>query len=137
MALWSALIVTVDALVCVYEWVWVGVCFCHSFSVSFILFFFCSFFTSITNLNNRVKSGKVNGISVQKQNVAGRTVTHNLGRPNVPVVTLDIGDSKSYAWGNTQISVYDITNNDFKVKIYNSNTVTGNFGFNWIVVATD
>ena len=55
MALWSALIVTVYTLVCVYEWVWVGVCFCHSFSVSFILFFvllsfFCSFFDSITNL---------------------------------------------------------------------------------------
>ena len=47
MALWSALVVTVDALVCVYEWVWVGVCFCHSFL--FLIFFFCSFFTSITN----------------------------------------------------------------------------------------
>ena len=52
--MWSALVVTVDALVCVYEWVWVGVCFCHSFSVSFYSFFcsicsLCSFFTSITN----------------------------------------------------------------------------------------
>ena len=93
--------------------------------------------TSITNLNTRVKSGKVDGISVQKQNVAGYTVTHNLGRPNVPVVTLDIGNSNSYAWANTQATVYDITNNDFKVKIYNNTGSNGIFGFNWVVVATD
>ena len=92
--------------------------------------------TSITNLATRVKSGKVTGISVQKQNVAGYTVTHNLGRPNVPVATLNIGNSNSYAWGNTQISVYDITNKDFKVKIYNDNE-NGSFSFNWVVVATD
>ena len=92
--------------------------------------------TSITNLNNRVKSGKVNGISVQKQNVASYTVTHNLGRPNVPVVTLNIGNSNSYAWANTQATVYDVTNNDFKVKIYND-YANGSFSFNWVVVATD
>ena len=92
---------------------------------------------SITNLNTRVKSGKVGGISVQKQSVAGYTVTHNLGRPNVPVVTLDIGNSSSYAWGNTQVTVYDNTNNDFKVKIYNNTAATGTFSFNWVVVATD
>ena len=92
---------------------------------------------SIANLNNRVKSGNVTGISIQKQNVAGRTVTHNLGRPNIPVVTLDIGNSKSYEWGSTQATVYDVTNNDFKVIIYNNTAVTGNFGFNWVVVATD
>ena len=92
---------------------------------------------SITNLNTRVKSGKVVGISVKKQSVAGRTVTHNLGRPNVPVVTLDIGNSSSYGWGSTQATVYDVTNNDFKVKIYNNTAVTGNFSFNWVVVATD
>ena len=55
MALWSALIVTVYTLVCVYEWVGVGVCFCHSFFVPLFFFcssvsFCCSFFTSITNL---------------------------------------------------------------------------------------
>ena len=93
--------------------------------------------TSIANLNTRVKSGKVTGISIQKQNVAGRTVTHNLGRPNVPVVTLDIGNSGSYAWGSAQATVYDVTNNDFKVKIYNNTAANGNFGFYWIVVATD
>ena len=92
---------------------------------------------SITNLNTRVKSGKVSEISVKKQNVAGRTVTHNLGRPNIPVVTFDIGNSSSYAWANTQISVYDVTNNNFKVKIYNNTEGNGNFGFNWVVVATD
>ena len=92
---------------------------------------------SITNLNTRVKSGKVVGISVKKQNVAGHTVTHNLGRPNLPVVTLDIGNSSSYEWGSTQATVYDVTNNDFKVKIYNNTAATGNFGFNWVVVATD
>ena len=92
---------------------------------------------SITNLNTRVKSGKVSGISVQKQNVAGRTVTHNLGRPNLPVVTLDIGNSSSYAWANTQATVYDVTNNDFKVKIYDNTAATGTFRFNWVVVATD
>ena len=92
---------------------------------------------SITNLNTRVKSGKVVGISVKKQNVAGHTVTHNLGRPNVPVVTLDIGNSSSYEWGSTQATVYDVTNNDFKVKIYNNTAATGNFRFNWVVVATD
>ena len=92
---------------------------------------------SITNLNTRVKSGKVDGISVKKQNVAGRTVTHNLGRPNFPVVTLNIGNSSSYAWGSTQATVYDVTNNDFKVKIYNNTESNGNFSFNWVVVATD
>ena len=92
---------------------------------------------SITNLNTRVKSGKVVGISVKKQNVAGHTVTHNLGRPNLPVVTLDIGNSSSYAWGSTQATVYDVTNNDFKVKIYNNTAATGTFSFNWVVVATD
>ena len=92
---------------------------------------------SITNLNTRVKSGKVSGISVQKQNVAGRTVTHNLGRPNLPVVTLDIGNSSSYAWANIQATVYDVTNNDFKVKIYNNTASNGSFSFNWVVVATD
>ena len=61
--------------------------------------------TSITNLNNRVKSGKVTGISVQKQNVGSYTVTHNLGRLNVPVATLDIGNSSSYGWANTQINI--------------------------------
>ena len=89
---------------------------------------------SIANLNNRIKSGKFGGISVQKQNVASRTVTHNLGRPNVPVVTLDIGNSSSYAWANTQVTVYDVTNNDFKVKIYNNTASNGNFSFNWVVV---
>ena len=92
--------------------------------------------TSITNLNNRVKSGKVNEISVQKQNVASYTVTHNLGRPNVSVATLNIGNSGTYGWANTQISVYDVTDNDFKVKIYNDNA-NGSFSFNWVVVATD
>ena len=92
--------------------------------------------TSITNLNNRIKSGKVTNISVQKQNVAGRTVTHNLGRPNIPVATLDMGNSNSYGWANTQISVYDVTNNDFKVKLFND-SANGNFSFYWIVVATD
>lgn len=91
---------------------------------------------SITNLNTRVKSGRVIGISVQKQNVGSYTVTHNLGRPNFPVATLDMGNSGSYYWANTQISVYNVTNNDFKVKIYND-SADGNFGFNWIVVATD
>lgn len=58
MALWSALVVTVDALVCVYEWVGVGVCFCHSFLSLYSFFvFFCSlfyvfsFFNGITNTN--------------------------------------------------------------------------------------
>lgn len=92
---------------------------------------------SITNLNTLAKSGKVDGISVQKQNIAGYTVTHNLGRPNVPVVTLNLGNSGSYAWANTQASVYDITNNDFKVKIYNNTPSNGSFSFNWVVVATD
>ena len=102
-----------------------------------LLSFFCSFFTSITNLNNRIKSGRVTKISVQKQNIASRTVTHNLGRPNVPVVTLDIGNSKSHEWGNTQATVYDVTNNAFKVTIYNNTANTGTFNFNWVVVATD
>lgn len=97
---------------------------------------FNSLNTSITNLDTRVKSGNVTGISVQKQNIASYTVTHNLGRPNVPVVTLNIGNSTSYGWANTQITVYDVTNNDFKVKIYNDNA-NGTFSFNWIVVATD
>lgn len=92
--------------------------------------------TSITNLNTRVKSGKVTNISVQKQNVGSYTVTHNLGRPNVPVATLDIGNSTSYGWANTQISVYEATNNNFKVKLYNNNA-NGTFSFNWVVVATD
>ena len=93
--------------------------------------------TSITNLATRVKSGRVTGISVQKQKVAGYTVTHNLGRPNVPVVTLDIGNSSSYDWANTQATVYEVTNNAFKVKIYNSTLSNGSFSFNWVVVATD
>lgn len=92
---------------------------------------------SITNLNTLAKSGKVDGISVQKQNVAGYTVTHNLGRPNVPVVTLNLGNSRSYAWANTQVSVHDITNNRFKVTIFNNTGSNGNLGFNWVVVATD
>lgn len=91
---------------------------------------------SITNLNTRVKSGKVVNISIQKQNVSSYTVTHNLGRPNVPVATLNLGNSNSYGWANTQITVYDITNNNFKVKIFNDN-VNGTFNFNWVVVATD
>ena len=89
---------------------------------------------SIANLNNRIKSGKVSGISVQKQNVASRTVTHNLGRPNVPVVTLDIGSTSGYIWADTQVTVYSVTNNDFKVKIYNNTASNGNFSFNWVVV---
>ena len=93
--------------------------------------------TSIANLNTRVKSGRVTGVSVQKNSIARYTVTHNLGRPNVPVATLDLGNSSSYDWGNTQVSVYDITNNQFKVTIFNNNSVKGNFGFNWVVVATD
>ena len=96
----------------------------------------CSLSDSITNLNNRVKSGKVTNISVQKQSVGSYTVTHNLGRRNVPVATLDIGNSSSYGWANTQINVYEATNNDFKVKIYND-TTNGSFSFNWVVVATD
>lgn len=91
---------------------------------------------SITNLNTRVKSGYVINISVQKQNVASYTVTHNLGRPNVPVVTLNIGNSASYGWANTQATVYEVTNNNFKVKLYNDN-INGSFSFNWVVVATD
>ena len=89
---------------------------------------------SITNLNNRVKSGNVTGILVKKQNVGSYTVVHNLGRPNIPVVTLNLGNSGSFGWANTQATVYDITNNDFKVRIFNDN-VDGNFGFNWVVVA--
>lgn len=91
---------------------------------------------SIANLNTRVKSGKVTGVSVQKQSVGSYTVTHNLGRPNVPVATLDIGNSSAYTWANTQISVYDVTNNAFKVRIYN-NAANGTLSFNWVVVATD
>lgn len=92
--------------------------------------------TSITNLTHRVKSGKVSNISVQKQNTAAYTVAHNLGRPNVPVVTLNVGNSTGYGWANTQATVYDVTNNDFKVKIYND-YANGTFSFNWVVVATD
>lgn len=91
--------------------------------------------TSIANLNTRVKSGSVTGVSVQKKSVARYTVTHNLGRPNNPVVTLNLGNSGSYTWGNTQVSVYDITNNQFKVTIFNNTDSNGNLGFNWVVVA--
>lgn len=93
--------------------------------------------TSIANLNTRVKSGSVTGVSVKKKSVVHYTVTHNLGRPNVPVVTLNLGNSNSSAWGDTQVSVYDITNNQFKVIIFNNTDSEGNFGFNWVVVATD
>lgn len=106
------------------------------FSFIFFIIYIYSIYTSITNLNTRVKSGKVTNISVQKQNVGSYTVTHNLGRPNVPVATLDIGNSTSYGWANTQISVYEATNNNFKVKLYNNNA-NGTFSFNWVVVATD
>lgn len=92
--------------------------------------------TSITNLNSLVKSGKVTGVTVQKQNVASYTVTHNLGRPNNPIVTLNLGNSSSYAWANTQTTVYDVTNNSFKVTIFNDAT-NGSFSFHWVVVATD
>ena len=107
------------------------------FSFIFFIIYIYSIYNSITNLNTLAKSGKVDGVSVQKQNVAGYTVTHNLGRPNVPVVTLNIGNSNSYAWASTQITVYDITNNNFKVKIYNNAASNGTFSFNWVVVATD
>lgn len=92
---------------------------------------------SITNLNTRVKRGSVNNVSVKKKSVVHYTVTHNLGRPNVPVVTLNLGNSNSSAWGDTQVSVYDITNNQFKVIIFNNTDSDGNFGFNWVVVATN
>lgn len=91
---------------------------------------------SITNLNTLTKSGKVTGITVQKQNVGSYTVVHNLGRPNNPVVTLNLGNSSSFGWANTQATVYDVTDNDFKVKIYNDNA-NGTFSFHWVVVATD
>lgn len=97
----------------------------------------CSIFNSITNINNRVKSGTVRNISVQKQNSSVYTVTHNLGRPNAPVVTLDFGNSTSYGWANTQATVYGVTNNDFKVTIFNGNSTNGTFSFYWVVVATD
>ena len=93
--------------------------------------------TSIANLNTRVKSGSVTGVSVQKKSIARYTVTHNLGRPNVPVATLNLGNSGSYAWANTQVSVYDITNNQFKVTIFNNTDSKVTFSFNWVVVATD
>ena len=73
---------------------------------------------------------------MQKQSVVSYTVAHNLGRPNVPVVTLGLGNSASYGWANTQATVYGVTNNDFKVKIFNDNA-NGTFSFNWVVVATD
>lgn len=92
---------------------------------------------SITNLNTRVKSGNVSNISVQKQNTAAYTVAHNLGRPNVPVVTLNMGNSTNYGWANTQVTVYDVTNNEFKVRIYNNTASNGTVGFSWVVVATD
>ena len=92
---------------------------------------------SITNLATRVKGGKVSNISVKKQSIASYTVTHNLGRANVPVVNLDLGNSSSSAWGNTQASVYDVTNNTFKVILYNNTMTNGNMSFNWVVVATD
>ena len=31
----------------------------------------------------------------------------------------------------------DITNNDFKIRIYNNTQSNGSFSFNWVVVATD
>lgn len=64
------------------------------------------------------------------------TVTHNLGRANIPVATLEIGNSSSYSWANLSISVYDITDNSFKVTIFND-AANGTFGFSWVVVATD
>ena len=103
----------------------------------FLSLFFCSLYDSITNLNNRVKSGRVTGISVQSQSVGSYTVTHNLGRPNVPVATIYLGNSSSPAWGNTQINVYDVTNNEFKVKIHNNTSSSASVGFYWVVVATD
>ena len=92
---------------------------------------------SITNLNTRVKSGRVEGISVKKQNVASHTVTHNLGRPNLPVVTFDIGNSSSYEWGSIQATVYNVTKNNFTVRIYNNTKADGNLRVNWVIVATD
>ena len=103
---------------------------------SLIFFIYIVLYNSITNINTLAKSGKVTNISVQKQNVGSYTVTHNLGRPNAPVVTLNLGNSASYGWANTQATVYDVTNNDFKVKIFNDNA-NGTFSFNWVVVATD
>ena len=85
----------------------------------------------------RVKNGSVTGVSVKKKSIARYTVTHNLGRPNVPVATLNLGNSGGYAWANTQVTVYGITNNQFKVTIFNNTDSNGNFGFNWVVVATD
>ena len=92
---------------------------------------------SLTNLNTRVKSGKVSNISIEKQGIGRYTVVHNLGRPNNPVVTLNLGNSAAWGWANTQISVYDVTDNDFKVIIYNDSSLKGSFGFHWVVVATD
>ena len=91
---------------------------------------------SIANLNTRVKSGSVGVISVKKQNVGSYTVVHNLGRPNNPVVTLNLGNSGSFGWANVQATVYDVTYNHFKVNIYNDN-IDGKFSFFWVVVATD
>lgn len=74
---------------------------------------------------------------MQSQSVGSYTVTHNLGRPNVPVATIYLGNSSSPAWGNTQINVYDVTNNEFKVKIHNNTSSSASVGFYWVVVATD
>ena len=93
--------------------------------------------TSIANLDTRVKSGKVSNISIKTQDIGRYTVVHNLGRPNTPVVSLNLGNSAAWGWANTQVSVYDVTDNDFKVIIYNDSNLNGNFGFNWVVVATD
>lgn len=92
---------------------------------------------SITNLDTRVKRGRVTNLSIKKQDVIRYTVVHNIGRPNTPVVTLHLGNNPNHGWANTQINAYDVRNNDFKVIIYNDNTVNGTVGFYWVVVATD
>lgn len=92
---------------------------------------------SITNLDTRVKSGKVSNISANKQDIGRYTVVHNLGRPNNPVVTLNLDNSAAWGWANTQITVYGVTDNDFKVIIYNDSGMNGHFSFHWVVVATD
>ena len=92
MALWSALVVTVDALVCVYEWVWVGFCFCHSFLFLYSFFSYfgcflcdvfccyfhfspqCSFFNSITNLI-KVQEVTKNTSSVSAGSTSTQTFT--------------------------------------------------------------
>lgn len=80
--------------------------------------------------------GGVATISVNSNSYAGDTITFPTPYASVPLVVAGLaGTITAYGMGSVSVAVYDVTETNFKVRVYNNSSSNRNVTFRWIAIA--